>query len=231
MSSSNNDGRQGGEDFDFGPYLQRYLAGDDTALETLPKRERELALMLAPAFEPEPETDTADVEHGAPPRALDPIAIALGLVPGPDDVLSGKRLQSARQRAKLDLGQLVRLLQQRGWDVNARQVLAWHSTNMTVAPALMNAIAETLDVPVRALRGAAPRYSSAGVDDFLDDAIIEEYLSDWAAEEGQDLTGVRERAQQTLASLNFRNQDDISRDDVLAILRALRRIDPDGTSS
>lgn len=231
MRSSDNRGGQGDEAFDFGPYLQRYLAGDDAALEALPKRERELALMLAPAFEPEPEheTDTADTDQGAPPRALDPIAIALGLVPGPDDVLSGKRLQSARQRARLDLRQLVGLLQQRGWDIDARQVLAWHSADTSLAPALINAIAETLDVPVRALRGAAPR--SAGTDDFLNDAIIEKYLNDWAIEEGEDMSDVLERARRTLASLNFRNQDDISRDDVLAILRALRRIDPGGISS
>lgn len=228
---SSNDGRQGDQNFDFGPCLQRYLAGDDHALETLPRREHELALMLAPAFQPQHDTSTAGAEQGAPPRSLDPIAIALGLVPGPDDVLSGKRLQNARKRARLDLRQLVDLLQQRGWDVNAPQVLAWHSTNTTVAPALIKAIAETLDLPASALRGAAPRYSTPGAGDFLDDAIVESYLSDWAAEIGQDPAGVRDRAQRTLASLNFRNRDDISHDDVLAILRALRRIDPDGISN
>lgn len=226
--TTSDDSPQDDENFDFGPFLQRYLAGDHRALETLPERERDLALMLAPAFEPEPDTNVASAERSAPPRELDPVAIALGLVPGPDDVLSGNQLQNARQRARLDLRQFVELLQQRGWDVNAPQVLAWHSTNTTLAPALINAIAETLDVPVRTLRGAPPRYSAASAGDFFNDAVIESYLSDWAAETGQDLTGVRERAQRTLASLNFRNGDKISRDDVLAILRVLRRIDPGG---
>ena len=229
--TTGDDSRQDDENFDFGPFLQRYLAGDRRALETLPERERELALMLAPAFEEEHDTDSANGEQGAPPRPIDPIAVALGLVPGPDDVLSGNRLQTARQRARLDLRQLVELLQQRGWEVNASQVLAWHSGNTTLAPALIKAIAETLDAPVRTLIGAPPRHSATDVGDFLDDAIIESYLDDWAAEIGQDLTGVRERAQRTLASLNFRNRDDISRDDVLAILRALRRIDPGGTTN
>ena len=229
MTTSNR-GRQDEENFDFGPFLQRYLAGDRRALETLPERERELALMLAPAFGEEHDTDPANAEQGAPPRQIDPIAVALGLVPGPNDVLSGNRLQTARQRARLDLRQLVELLQQRGWEVDAPQVLAWHSANTTVAPALIRAIAETLDVPVRTLIGAPSRHGATEAGDFLDDAIIERYLNDWAAEIGQDLTGVRDRAQRTLASLNFRNRDDISRDDVLAILRALRRIDPDGAT-
>lgn len=217
--------------FDFGPFLQRYLAGDEHALDTLPKRERDLALLLAPAFVPEHDTDTPGVGQGPPPQALDPIAIALGLVPGPDDVLSGKRLQTVRKQARLDLRQLVERLQQRGWDVDAVQVLGWHTTDTALAPALMEAIAETLDVPVRTLRGAPPRYSAASAGGFLEDATIEAYLSDWAAEIGQDPADVRERAQRTLASLNFRNQSDISRDDVLAILRALRRIDSGDAST
>lgn len=228
MTSS--DDRHGGN-LDFGPFLQRYLAGDDCALDTLPERERELALTLAPAFNPKDHADTTGPERGAPSRALDPIAIALGLVPGPSDVLSGKQLQAARKRARLDLRQLVMLLQQRGWDVTAPQVLAWHSTNTTLAPALMNAIAETLHVPVQTLRGTPPRYSTADPRDFLDDATIAGFLSDWATEIGQDPASVRERAQRTLASLNFRNQESISRNDVLAILRALRRIDPGGTGT
>ena len=229
MTSSGHD--RGDGNLDFGPFLQRYLAGDDHALDTLPERERELALTLAPAFSPEDHAETTGAERGAPPRALDPIAIALGLVAGPSDVLSGRQLQAARKRARLDLRQLVEVLQQRGWDVSASQVLDWHSNNTTLAPALMNAIAETLHVPVQALRGAPPRYSTSVAGDFLDDAIIASFLSDWAAETGQDPAGMRERAQRTLASLNFRNQDSISRDDVLAILRALRRIDPGGTGS
>jgi hypothetical protein len=220
-----------GDGLDFGPYLQRYLAGDREALETLPEHERELALTLAPAFGTHDEPDEPLTGSGAPPRELDPIAIALGLVPGPDDVLGGRELTKARQRARLDLAQLLELLQQRGWDLTGKQVLDWHKQNTAVAPALMNAIAQTLEVPVRALRGTAPRYGDAGAEDYLDDAVIESYLGEWARDIGQDLEEVRERAQQTLASLNFRNRDSISRDDVLRILRAVRSIDPDGSST
>ncbi len=231
--TSGSDGGRGESDFDFGPFLQRYLAGDEQALKALPVRERELALKLAPAFDPERDattdavnTDTTSTAGQAPPLELDPIAIALGLVPGPDDVLSSHRLQSARKAARIDLSELVRLLQDRGWDVSATEVLRWHSADTQLAPALLNALAETLDVPVRSLRGKRARTSALSLGAFLDDAIIANYLAEWAHETGEDPAGVREHAQRTLASLSFRNQATVSRDDVLAILRALRRIDP-----
>ena len=213
---------------DFGPYLQRYLAGDREALQSLPEHERKLALALAPAFSDDRDDGDDSAQSGAPPREMDPIAIALGLVPGPDDILGSAELKRARERAKLDLAQLLERLRDRGWDLTGKEVLDWHKSNTSVAPALMEAIAQTLEVPVRALRGRTPRYSDAGAEDYLDDVVIERYLHEWAAEIGQDVQEVRERAQQTLVSLNFRNRDSISRDDVLRILRALRRIDPDG---
>lgn len=218
---------------DFGPYLQRYLAGDRDALQPLPEHERELALALAPAFSD--DTDDIDddgyvsAETGAPPRELDPIAIALGLVPGPDDILGSAELKRARDRAKLTLAQLLERLQHRGWDLTGKEVLDWHKHNTSVAPALMTAIAQALEVPVRSLRGRMPRYSDAGA--YLDDVRIERYLREWALEVGQDPTQLRQRAEKTLVSLNFRNRTSISADDVLRILHAVRRIDPDGSNT
>lgn len=116
-------------------------------------------------------------------------------------------------------------------ELTGKQVLDWHKANTAVAPALMDAVAQTLEVPVGALRGAAPRNGDVGVEEYLDDVLIELYLREWAADIGQDLAQVRGRAQQTLASLSFRNRDSISRDDVLGILRAVRSIDPDGSST
>ena len=222
-----------GDALDFGPYLQRYLAGDRDALAALPERERELALNLAPSFtRDDDQHGTPDAESGAPVRELDPIAVALGLVPGPEDVLGSRELQVARIRAKLDLRQLLGRLQQRGWDVSGQQILAWHKANTTVPPALMTAIAQTLSVSVVSLRGAASRSTfDAAATDYLDDVVIEAYLRDWAADLGQEPTQVRKRAHQTLASLNFRNRSEISRDDVLGLLRAIRSIDPDGSNA
>lgn len=225
---SDTDGR------DFGPHLQRYLAGDREALQPLPEYERELALALAPAFSDDDDGDDSE-ESGAPPREQDPIAIALGLVPGPDDILGSAELKRARERAKLDLAQLLERLQHRGWDLTGKEVLGWHKSNTSIPPALMTAIAQTLEVPVRALRGRVPRYSAAGAgagaEDYFDDVRVERYLREWAHEVGQDPKQIRKRAEQTLVSLNFRNRSSITADDVLRILRAVRRIDPNGSNT
>lgn len=221
----------GDEDLiDFGPFLQRYLAGDEHALETLPARERQLAMTLAPAFAADDDSDAETDRPTQRPRELDPIALALGLVPGPDDVLSASKLQSARKRARVDLPELVERLQHRGWDVSAQDVFAWHRANTQLAPALMTAVAETLAVAVRTLSGSPPRSDFGAGAGLLDDAVIEAYLSEWASQVGQRPDRVRDRAQRALASVNFRNKSHISHEDVLAILRALRRIDPDGTA-
>lgn len=221
-----------GDAVDFGPYLQRYLAGDRDALTALPKRERDLALTLAPSLAQHDKHHPSDIESGARPSELDPLAIALGLVPGPEDVLGSRELQAARKRAKLDLRQLLELLQQRGWDLEGQQILAWHKRNTVVPPALMSAIADTLGVPTASLRGApeTQQTSDVGAIDYLDDALIERYLRDWAADVGEDLTQLRELTQQTLASLNFRNRKEITRDDVLGILRAIRSINSDDSN-
>lgn len=222
------------DDIDFGPYLQRYVAGDEHALDTLPSRERELALRLAPAFELERHDDTVDSSTSsaaqAPSLEQDPIAIALGLVPGPEDVLSSRALQRARKAAHINLDVLVRRLQERTWDVTVEEVFGWHRTDTKVAPALMKAIAETLDVPVRSLRGAAVGKIDISLSVVLDDEAIANYLIEWATETGEKPAEVRDRVKRTLASATYRNHADISRDEVLAILRALRRIDPGGAN-
>src|SRR5690348_17330527 len=97
---------------DFGPSLQEYLAGDPNALTNLPPHERALAERLAPILRSARQTSTAEVEVGqdeirrgddslkyAPRRDQDPIAIALGLVSGPDDVLDAARFKAARMRS------------------------------------------------------------------------------------------------------------------------------------
>lgn len=224
------DGSDSGQDdgIDFGPYLQRYLAGDAHALEALPEREREVALLLAPAFELDDDADSTSNVSRTSPLEQDPIAIALGLVPGPGDVLSSRALQRARQAARLDLEDLVQRLQDRAWDVTVEEVFNWHRADTQLAPALMKAIAATLDVPLRSLRGAAVGKRGTTLEAVLDDATIAAYLAEWATDTGEDPSDVRDRARRTLASASYRNQADISRTEILAILRALRRIDPGG---
>lgn len=227
MTDRSETGRDDG--IDFGPYLKRYLAGDARALEALPERERRLALLLAPAFElhDDAESASAALPQG-PPLEQDPVAIALGLVPGPDDVLSARVLQHARKAAHLDLEELVQRLQDRAWDVTVEEVFDWHRADTQLAPALMKAIAAVLDIPFRNLRSPVIAMRSASLEGVLDDATIAAYLAEWAADTGEDPSDVRDRARRTLASASYRNRADISREEILAILRALRRIDLGG---
>ncbi|PZS34385.1 MAG: hypothetical protein DLM58_05810 [Pseudonocardiales bacterium] len=60
--------------------------------------------------------------------------------------------------------------------------------------------------------------------------IVANYLIEWATETGEEPAEVRDRVKRTLASASYRNHADISRDEVLAILRTLRHIDPGGAS-
>lgn len=232
MSNGSDSGQD--DDIDFGPYLQQYLAGDEHALDALPPRERELALQLAPAFEFDPDgnsPNTIGSAAHAPPLEQDPIAIALGLVAGPHDVLSSKQLQRARKAAHIDLKEFVKRLQDRAWDVTVEEAFRWHSTDTNIAPALMKAIAETLNVSLRSLRGKRVGKDNTNLGAVLDDATIASYLAEWANETGEGPADVRDRVKRTLASASYRNRSDISREEVLTILRALRRIDPGGASS
>ncbi len=210
---------------DFGPPLQRYLAGDAQALNDLPASERALAEQLAPTLKSARHVPATEVAASpSRDRRHDPIAVALGLVPGPADVLAAEQFKTARLRSGLNIKDVAQRLTDRGWNIATNQVLRWQHGDTEVMPALLQAIAETLGTSPSALR-ARPRVDqSASLDTWLSDEVIAAFLADWARESGVSADHVRDRARRTLASANYRNQGDATRDDVLTVLHALRRL-------
>lgn len=218
---------------DFGPPLQQYLAGNPHALADLPPRERELAEQLAPILEsarhsPDPAPTPASSprrEQAVRPQKQDPIAIALGLVAGPDDVLDAAQFKSARLRSGLNIKDVAQRLTQRGWNITVSRVLHWQHGNTELAPALIQAIAETLAASPANLRVRPRAVQPSSASALLEDEVIAAFLTDWARQAGVSTDDIRSRARRTLASLNYRNEAEANRADVLAVLRALRRLD------
>jgi transcriptional regulator with XRE-family HTH domain len=216
---------------DFGPSLKNYLAGDRNALDGLPPREREIAEQLAPFLEAASrsrlnETPLSAVPDSAPPRAQDPIAAALGLVAGPDDVLGAARFKNSRAHSGLDIKDVADRLSARGWNVDVAQVFRWQRGDTTMTPALLTALADILATSPDSLRPHPAGRKAPRVADLLDDAVIAAFVREWAQQTDRAPSDVRAEASRTLVSLNYRNESSASRDGVLAVLRALRSLDP-----
>jgi hypothetical protein len=95
-------------------------------------------------------------DYTVPPLEADPLALALGLVPDPGRRLSGPCLKRARMKRHLQTSQLAELLTARGWDVSTRTVFRWEmAPSAEIAPALLAAVAEVLQVPAEELTAAA----------------------------------------------------------------------------
>lgn len=87
--------------------------------------------------------------QAAPPLAQDRTAVMLGLVPDPHVRVDRAALKRARQRAGLTAGALTALLNDRGWEVAASDVLRWETQSADdLFPALLEAIARELDTQV-----------------------------------------------------------------------------------
>jgi hypothetical protein len=244
MTPSDSGSSPDDELIDFGPSLQRYLAGDPQALDDLPPRERALADRLAPLLAAARHqaneasiTDSASVPTDeelahAPPLETDPIALALGLVAGPDDILDALRFKTARNRSRLDIKAVADRLNRRGWSITVKQVYGWQRSNSQLPPALLAALADTLAVSpssLRARRSAARPHDV--IPQLLDDEVIAAFLAEWAQEAGRTPDAVRAQAERTLAGASFRNESRATREDLLAVLRALRRLAPDGSTA
>jgi transcriptional regulator with XRE-family HTH domain len=94
-------------------------------------------------------------DYTPPPLEADPLALALGLVPDPGRRLSGTRLKKARMKRNLQVSQLAGMLAARGWDVETKTVFRWEmAASAEIAPALIAAAAEILQVPAEELTAA-----------------------------------------------------------------------------
>lgn len=96
------------------------------------------------------------VANSAPPLSEDPIAAMLGLIP--DDLcrLDSRRLKQMRQKTGRRASQLAQQLRSRGWQYTAADVAEWERNDKVAGqlpPAVVQAIAATLNVEVAALIG------------------------------------------------------------------------------
>ena len=130
--------------------------------------------------------DTADLlwlaAHGAPALARDPVAAMLGLVPDRECSLDVRALTLARKRSGLTVSDLAVRLRERGWDVQKSDVFRWETRSARdVAPALIQAIADILDVRVDGLISTPD--SSATKDQLADvrhHPLFEQLVDRWA---------------------------------------------------
>ena len=131
-------------------------------------------------------SDTADLlwraAHGAPPLVDDPVAAMLGLVPDRECSLNVRALTAARKRAGLKVSDLAARLRERGWDFQKNDVFRWETrTASDVAPAVIEAIANILDVRVDSLVSAS---DSATAQDRLSSVrhhpLFEQLVDRWA---------------------------------------------------
>lgn len=113
--------------------------------------------------------DTADLvwlaAHGAPPLTSDPVAAMLGLIPDRDCSLDVRALKLARKRAGLTVSDLAARLTDRGWNFQKGDVFRWETRSAAdVSPAVIQAIADVLDIPVDSLISVA---GAAAAEDHL----------------------------------------------------------------
>lgn len=103
--------------------------------------------------------DVADLlwlsAQGAPDLADDPVAAMLGLVPDRECMLDPKALARARKQTGYGVSSVAERLRYRGWDVQQGDVFRWETrSGADVPPAVIQAIAEILEVPVERLTAA-----------------------------------------------------------------------------
>lgn len=211
----------GEHDVDVADALVLHFDGDD--LSHVPAKVRRAVDTLAPfvAAARREQTDLAAAE--VPPLDQDPIAIALGLVPGPADVLSPTRLRAARKRAHLKLTDVVAVMNARGWDLTPDSLFAWEQTPVPVAPALMTALAETVEVDPDELR--EPRVT---VDDHsleFDDPSVVVAIAEWASSTGRSAASLQSQVRRSVQAAAARNRTTLDQAFVLKVIEVLRATD------
>lgn len=153
----------------------------------------------------------------------DVIALAVGLVPGPADVLSSTRLRAARKRAKLKITDVAAMMTSRGWELEPASVFDWEQTPVPLAPAIFTALAETIGTSVDEIR--EPRIA---VDDPLvefDDPSVVGAITDWAASSGRSAASLQLQVRHSVAAAAARNKTALDQVFVLKVIKVLRAAD------
>lgn len=166
---------------------------------------------------PRADGDATSVPLWAPLDSADPVAQMLGLIPNAASTVDAQRLSKARRAAALTLQDLVGRLNAQGWNVEMSQAFRWERTSTPLAPAMVEAIAQVVEVDVARLLGTV-----ATVADVFTDDAVQQALAEWASEVGWSVGELTSRVRTTLAGAAQRNAGQPSVDAILAILTQLR---------
>jgi transcriptional regulator with XRE-family HTH domain len=167
--------------------------------------------------------EESDVTTEPPIRPEDPIAQMLGLVEDSAISLDGKRLASVRKAAGLNIADVSRRLQQRGWDVSIKTVSAWERNLTNPPPATINAIAEVLNVAPDVIF-AASQSSAQTLEVLFDDEMIAAFLDEWAREVDVPAKRLAAQSKRLLATAGRRNATSATPETLLAILRHFKNL-------
>jgi DNA-binding transcriptional regulator YiaG len=213
-----------------GDALQLRLQGDEAAFAEMPEPELHAARVLLPYFQAARSLSSEAASAAIPALEDDPVALGLGLVPGPKDVLSPMRLRSARKEARLKIGEVASALRSRGWEVTSQTIFDWEQKPVQVAPAILNAVARIVGTSADAVR--EPRVSVAdGPKAQFDDPEVVTELRAWAAERGRTLAAVEKDLTDTLTGAAARNRTTLDQTLVLKVIEILRLLDASESDS
>lgn len=168
-------------------------------------------------------SESHEPEARQPVRPDDPIAQMLGLVEDESVALDGRKLARLRQKAGLDLAQFVNRLQRRGWDVGISIASGWERNRNNPPPAVINAMADELQVPTDSLL-ASPTTEGSDLDVIFDDERIAAFLDSWAQEAQVSVETLRHHSMRLFATAGKRNVTAATPETVLAILRHFKHL-------
>jgi hypothetical protein len=211
----------GGHDIDIADAIVLHFDGED--LSHVPAQVRRAVDTLVPfvAAARREQANLAAAE--VPPLDQDPIAIALGLVPGPADVLSSTRLRAARKRAGLKLTDVVAVMNARGWDLALNSLFDWEQAPVPAAPALIAALAETVGVAADELREPRVTVDDQSVE--FDDPSVVVAIADWASSSGKSTASLQSQVRRSVQAAAARNRTTLDQAFVLKVIEVLRATD------
>lgn len=163
-----------------------------------------------------------------PPLSADPVAIALGAVPG--ILLDPAAVRRERWAKNARPSEIARFLQKRGWPVTTSDVFAWERRAEPVAPALLRDIAAILGVREANLTSAgagAPAGPREDTDD--ENALVEalrmadlnEIVQQWAELLGLDPEAARANLGKRLSGAARRGTHGLTIRQLKAVLAVL----------
>jgi len=197
------------------------LEGKD--LSHIPDEVRRAVYTLAPFVAATRREHAALPDLELPPLHEDPIALAVGLVPSPADVLSPTRLRAARKRANLKVTDVVATMNSYGWEIEFDSLFDWEQTPVPLAPAILAALAETIGTDADEIR--EPRIA---VDDPLvefDDPSVVVAITDWAVSSGRSTASLQLQVRHSVSAAAARNKTALDQAFVLKVIEVLRNAD------